>query len=177
MTKIDRRAALRRVLGTGLGAGAAALGTSVLAQDARGAAHAPGAAPSALREAVAARERAFAATLARRDRAAFADFVSEEAVFLNGGHPLVGRDEIVRRWSPFFDGPTAPFAWEPDLVAVLASGRLATSTGPVTMPDGTRPSRFYSTWRLEADGRWRVVFDNGYDVCTCPAAVNRPAAG
>lgn len=122
---------------------------------------------TALQAAVAARERAFAATMARRDLVAFADFVSEEAVFLDGGRLLTGRPAIVRHWSRYFDGPAAPFAWEPDLVAVLASGMLATTTGPVRLPDGSNPSRFHSTWRREADGAWRVVFDSGYRVCRC----------
>jgi uncharacterized protein (TIGR02246 family) len=123
--------------------------------------------PVSLHDTVADRERAFAATMARRDAAAFASFVSEEAVFLNGGEPLTGRAAVVAHWARFFEGAAAPFAWAPDLVAVLASGRLATTTGPVTMPDGTNPMRFYSTWRREDDGAWRIVFDNGYRVSRC----------
>lgn len=117
---------------------------------------------------VEARERAFAATMASRDLQAFAGFVSEEAVFLGGPEPLTGRTAIVRHWARFFTGAQAPFSWAPDLAAVLASGRLATTGGPVTLPDGSSHSRFYSTWRLEDDGAWRVVFDHG--TRTCPAA-------
>ena len=25
-----------------------------------------------------------------------------------------------------------------------------------------------TSWRLEGDGRWRIVFDEGYDVCDRP---------
>jgi ketosteroid isomerase-like protein len=53
---------------------------------------------------------------------------------------------------------------------VLASGDLAHSTGPVARPDGTVGRRFYSTWRRERDGAWRVVFDDGYLLCPKPAA-------
>lgn len=42
------------------------------------------------------------------------------------------------------------------------------STGPVSSPEGAIVARFNSHWRLEAPGVWRVVFDNGYDVCNCP---------
>jgi ketosteroid isomerase-like protein len=110
-------------------------------------------------------ELAFARTMADRDHRAFLEFVAAEAVFLNGGRPLVGRDAVGRHWERFYAGPTAPFSWRPDLVVVLVSGTLAQSVGPVSNPAGKVVARFYSTWRLEDDGRWRVVFDDGYDVC------------
>ena len=53
---------------------------------------------------------------------------------------------------------------QPLIVEVTGDGRLGYSEGPVTLPDGRVPSRYFSTWRLEADGRWRVAFDNGYDL-------------
>jgi ketosteroid isomerase-like protein len=59
----------------------------------------------------------------------------------------------------------APFSWEPEHVEVLASGTLALSSGPVFGRDGTRIGTFNSVWRLEADGRWRVVFDKGCPPC------------
>jgi ketosteroid isomerase-like protein len=110
-------------------------------------------------------EKAFARSMVDRDYRAFLLFVSAEAVFLNGGKPLVGRDAVGKHWERFYAGPTAPFSWEPELVVVLASGTLAQSVGPVSNPAGKVVARFYSTWRLEDDGRWRVVFDDGYDVC------------
>ena len=73
---------------------------------------------------VAEAERAFAKTMADRDHAAFATFVSEEAVFF---------------------------------------------TGPVRNPSGKQVATFSSTWRLEAPGTWRVVFDSGNDICDCAA--------
>ncbi len=126
-------------------------------------------APSAaqLKEDVRRAGLAFAKTMADRDHAAFATFVSDEAVFVNSGKPLRGRAAVVAHWKRFFAAPGAPFSWRPDLVEVLDSGTLAQSIGPVSAPDGTVVARFYSTWRLEADGVWRVVFDDGYDVCNC----------
>lgn len=115
-------------------------------------------------------ELAFARTMADRDHGAFLGFVSPEAVFLNGGKPLAGREAVGKHWARFYAGPTPPFSWQPDLVVVLASGTLAQSVGPVSNPAGKVVARFYSTWRLEGDGRWRVVFDDGYDVCESRAA-------
>ena len=114
---------------------------------------------------VTAAEIAFAETMAKRDHAAFLEFISEEAVFLNGGKPLRGKAEIGAYWKRFYTSKDAPFSWKPDLVEALPSGNLAQSVGPVTGANGKIIARFYSTWRREADGKWRVIFDDGYDVC------------
>ena len=121
---------------------------------------------------VEAAERAFAATMAARDLAGFLAHVAEDAVFLNGGQPLHGRAAIGAHWAKFYEGPDAPFSWAPELVVVNAAGDLAQSIGPVHDPAGTLVARFYSTWRRDPDGRWRVVFDNGYDACPTAAAAD-----
>lgn len=131
-----------------------------------GAAQAQDANWSDAQRAVAETERAFAQTMADRDHEAFASFVAEEAVFFNGdGSTLVGRQAVADGWRRFFQGAEAPFSWAPEHVAVLASGTLALSSGPVYRPDGTRVGTFNSVWRLEADGQWRVVFDKGCPPC------------
>ena len=121
-----------------------------------------------LEQQVTAAELAFAKTMADRDHAAFSNFISEEAVFISGGKPVRGKAAIAADWKQFYVAPRAPFSWKPDLVEVLPSGTLAYSTGPVSNPDGKVFARFNSTWRLEAPGVWRVVFDSGSDVCNCP---------
>ena len=114
---------------------------------------------------VTAAEIAFAGTMVARNHDAFLGFISEEAIFLNGGKPLRGKAEIGAYWKRFYSGATAPFTWKPDLVESLPSGNLAQSVGPVAAPNGQVVARFYSTWRREVDGKWRVIFDDGYDVC------------
>src|SRR4051812_21309361 len=119
-------------------------------------------------QAVADAERAFAATMAKRDAAGFASYISAEAIFLGSTDTpgvLRGRQAIVDVWKAYFTGPTAPFSWEPDIVEVLESGTLGLTSGPVLDPKGERIGRFNSIWRLEPDGRWRVVFDRGNPVC------------
>jgi ketosteroid isomerase-like protein len=118
---------------------------------------------------VVATERAFAKTMADRDPAAFAGFVAGEAVFFMGATPLRGRDAVAAAWQRFFEKPQAPFSWEPAQVEVLASGNLALSSGPVYNPAGKQVGTFTSIWRLEAPGKWRIVFDRGNDVCDCKA--------
>jgi ketosteroid isomerase-like protein len=114
---------------------------------------------------VAEAERAFARTMAKRDLAAFRTFLSAEAVFFSGDKPGRGPDEIVGHWKRYFEGPEAPFSWEPTEVEVLDSGTLALSSGPVRNPKGALVGTFTSVWRLEAPGTWRVVFDKGCQVC------------
>jgi ketosteroid isomerase-like protein len=106
-------------------------------------------------------ERAFARSMAERDLVAFARHVAEDTVFFSGREVQRGRAAVVAAWKPLFDGPQAPFSWEPDQVAVLDSGQLALSTGPVRNPKGEAIARFNSIWQRQADGRWLVIFDKG----------------
>ncbi|WP_342114700.1 YybH family protein [Pseudoduganella sp. OTU4001] len=120
-----------------------------------------------LKQQVADTERAFAATMAKRDHQAFISFLAEETIFFNGPKALRGKDTVAAEWKAFYDKPEAPFSWEPDTVEVLDSGTLAHSSGPVRDPQGKVVSRFNSIWRLEAPGKWRIVFDKGERVCDC----------
>jgi ketosteroid isomerase-like protein len=110
-------------------------------------------------------ETGFAATMAARDVDAFATYLGEDAVFINGSTPLRGRDAIVAHWKRFFSAPQAPFAWKPEIVEVGAGGSLGYTEGPVWTPAGTVVARFATTWQRIAGGRWLVVFDHGNDVC------------
>jgi ketosteroid isomerase-like protein len=106
-------------------------------------------------------ERALARSMTERDFTGFGRLVAEDSVFFGGREVQRGRDAVLAAWKGFFDGPTAPFSWEPDQVEVLASGRLALSTGPVRNPKGEVVARFNSIWQRQGDGRWLVVFDKG----------------
>jgi len=124
--------------------------------------------PAQLRQQVEDTERAFAASMADRDYAAFTQFLSDEAVFFSGDSALRGKKAVEAAWKPYFDGAEAPFAWAPQRVEVLDSGALALSTGPVYDTGGTLVGTFTSIWRLEAPGTWRIIFDKGNDVCEGP---------
>jgi ketosteroid isomerase-like protein len=113
------------------------------------------------RGAVMAAERAFAKSMEDRDVEACASWLSEEAIFFTTPTPLRGKAAVLSYWSRYFTSKDAPFSWDPDQVETVASGTLALSTGPVRDPAGNIIGRFNSIWRLEAPGRWRVVFDKG----------------
>ena len=119
--------------------------------------------PERLAKDVAARESAFAQTMADRRFDRFADFIAADAVFRGASQPVVGREAVVRKWKAYYDGPQAEFSWAPDLVTVSADGRSALSTGPVRDAAGQVVSRFMTIWRLDPDGRWRVQVDQGVD--------------
>jgi ketosteroid isomerase-like protein len=126
---------------------------------------AAGAATAAAVKQVIATEQAFAKTMASRDFKAFVTYLSPDAVFFSGTSVKHGPAEVAVQWQPYFEGRKAPFSWAPDHVEVLASGKLALSTGPVYV-DGKIVGRFNSIWRLEDGNAWRIVFDKGEAVCS-----------
>ncbi len=120
---------------------------------------------SAAQRQVADTERAFARTMAARDHKAFGSFLSQEAVFFSGEKPLRGAQQVADWWKRYYEGPDAPFSWEPEEVEVLDSGTLALSSGPVRDPKGALIATFTSVWRLEDAGKWRIIFDKGNRAC------------
>ena len=106
--------------------------------------------------------------MAERDHAAFASFLSSEAIFFGTEGPLRGSEQIAADWKRYFEADAAPFSWEPEQVEVLDSGELALTSGPVHDPQGALIGTFTSIWRREAPDRWRIVFDKGNAACAPP---------
>lgn len=150
----------RRYVANGLAAAAALLMSTTLDIG-----HAAGPSLDELTAQVRAAETAFAATMAARDHDAFGAFLAEETVFFSDRGPLRGAAAVKEAWRRFFIEPAAPFSWRPETVEVLDSGALALTAGPVFDPQGRHIADFQTIWRLEPDGKWRVVFDRGNDVC------------
>ncbi len=114
-------------------------------------------------------ETAFARTMADRNAEAFTSFLSPETVFMSNGQVSKGPREVSERWKRYFEAPQPPFSWEPEQVQVLDSGTLAMTSGPVKDPAGKRIGTFNSVWRRDANGQWKIVFDNGCPACNCEA--------
>jgi ketosteroid isomerase-like protein len=121
--------------------------------------------PVDLSRQVRATETAFARTMADRDHQGFVSFLSDETVFFTEKAALRGKQQVADWWKRFYDGPVAPFSWEPQRVEVLDSGTLALSSGPVRSSDGKQIGTFTSIWRLEGPGIWRIIFDKGCNAC------------
>ena len=119
-------------------------------------------------------EEAFAQTMADRDHAAFVSFLAEETVFVGPGGEIRGGEAVAAAWKPFYQGPDAPFSWQPEAATVLDSGTLGFTSGPVFAPDGKRVGTFNSVWRKQPDGSWKVVFDRGCPQCECPPSIDKP---
>ena len=143
---------------------------------------APAPALSAVECAVWDREMGFARSVADHDAAAFADHVGEQAAFgTSGPKPIHGRAEIVRQWRGIIEGKRVRLEWYPARTTANGAGDLAWSTGPALTEvlDPAAKQRFHlghfrSVWRKDADGAWRVVFDDGDD--PRPATAEEAAA-
>jgi ketosteroid isomerase-like protein len=125
--------------------------------------------PKALREMVET-ERAFAALGAEKGvRESFFKFFGEEGISFSP-HPGKFRENARRNPQP---NPPPPLEfkleWWPVYGDVADSGELGYNTGPTLVTDRTaqhRPPRhgyFFSVWKMQPDGAWRVAVDMGSD--------------
>ncbi|MEI2428776.1 DUF4440 domain-containing protein [Lysobacter yananisis] len=119
--------------------------------------------------AVWARELGFARALAEHDAAAFAAFVHPQAAFGAGRpQPTRGREAIAAQWADLIAGKGLRLRWYPQRVTVAGVGDVAWSSGPALyqrIDPGAQPryliGQYQSVWRRDADGVWRVLFDDG----------------
>jgi len=125
--------------------------------------------PPALNEMVET-ERAFAAMGAEKGvRVSFFEFFGEDGISFNP-HPQKFRE--FAHQNPLPDPPPArefKLEWWPVYGDVAESGDLGYNTGPTLFTDLTpqkRPSGhgyFFSVWKKQPDGTWRVAVDMGAD--------------
>jgi ketosteroid isomerase-like protein len=145
--------------------------TTAMAQDAAKPKPMPAPAFSAEECAVWAREQSFADSVEKHDAKAFATHINEGAVFsAKRPVPLRGRDAILERWAHLIDGTAVKLWWYPTAVAIGGAGDVAYSSGPAlyesTDPKDPQPysiGGFQSVWHKDADGTWRVLFDDGIE--------------
>ncbi|MGH8083121.1 MAG: YybH family protein [Lysobacter sp.] len=119
--------------------------------------------------AVWARELSFARSIAEHDARAFAAHLHPQAAFGAGRpQPAHGRERIAEQWAGLIEGKSLRLRWYPLRVTVGGSGDMAWSTGPALyqkLDPGAEPryliGAYQSVWHRDADGVWRIVFDDG----------------
>jgi pimeloyl-ACP methyl ester carboxylesterase/ketosteroid isomerase-like protein len=105
-------------------------------------------------------EIGFAKAFADRDKAKFFSYVADDAVFLSALGTLRGKEQVVSRWSRFFDGvPVAPFSWGPERVEITAAGNIGVSMGPIYDGQARHGGYYSSIWQKQSDGVWKVIVD------------------
>jgi len=122
-----------------------------------------------VREAVLCAEVGFSRSVENQNFEAFKSFLDPEVRFVTG-RILRGSEEVGQGWAGFFTRDASKFRWRPLIVEVVAGGTLAISRGPYRQTsvsdDGEEKiawGTFNSTWRLNAEGEWKVLFDAGGD--------------
>jgi ketosteroid isomerase-like protein len=118
-----------------------------------------------------ARELSFARSVADHDAKAFADHVGAGAAFAaSSPQPQRGRQAIVEAWAGIVDGSKVHLEWYPTRTTLADAADVAWSSGPALIEqlDPAAKQRylmtqFRSVWHKDADGIWRVLFDDGSD--------------
>jgi len=136
-------------------------------------------APAAIdpaRQAVLCAEVGFSRSVESRNLEAFMAYLDPEVRFVTGSISR-GPEEVGEGWAGFFQADGAKLRWRPAIVEVVSNGTLAISRGPYrlskTSEDGETThtwGTFNSTWRLNGDGAWQVLFDAGGDHGMTPTA-------
>lgn len=118
-----------------------------------------------------ARELDFARAVEEHNAAAFSGIVAEGAVFgAKRANPQRGREAVAAAWSGLIAGKELRLSWYPRMVAIGGEPDIAYSSGPALYedlaPDSSQRFRigaFQSIWHRDADGTWRVLFDDGIE--------------
>ena len=111
-------------------------------------------------------EREFAATSVREGiRASFLRYFAEDGISLSP-KPHVYKESALKTPPPAHPLARTLF-WEPIVADVSSSGDLGYTMGPASLKDSARgdaPTWFgfyFSIWKKEKDGRWKVAVDAG----------------
>lgn len=120
---------------------------------------------SADHDALVAAERTFARHADDADvRTAFLAAFADDGIWMTPA-PMTLRDAHAQRPPPA-DPRAVRLQWEPVASAIAASGDFGFTSGPslFSMRDGSRPPQhgaYFSVWKRDARGQWRVVLDAG----------------
>jgi ketosteroid isomerase-like protein len=124
-------------------------------------------------------ERAFARySVEHNTRDAFINFFADDGVNFTP-HPVKTR-EALSATPPAPNPPRATLNWAPIYGDISSSGDLGYTTGPFTVEDRTPQKRpivngmYFSVWRKQASGAWKVVMDIGIQTPSAVAPLDAP---
>ncbi|HEV2801355.1 MAG TPA: nuclear transport factor 2 family protein [Pyrinomonadaceae bacterium] len=111
-------------------------------------------------------ERAFSRTSVERGvRDAFLAFFAEDGINFQP-HPTNTREAYLKRPAPAVRPPITLY-WEPIFADISHAGDLGYTTGPYRLSDQsperkpTRHGYYFSIWKRQTDGVWKVALDVG----------------
>jgi ketosteroid isomerase-like protein len=123
-------------------------------------------------------ERSFARTSVEKGiRESFYQFFAEDGINFQP-HPTNTREAIRKQPAPPARPPIT-LNWEPAYADISRAGDLGYTTGPFWLTDQGpqhRPARhgyYFSIWKKQADGSWKVVIDAGIQT-PAPASSTPP---
>jgi hypothetical protein len=118
------------------------------------------------------RETAFAqAAIDRGTRAAFLEFLADNAVVLTPT-PVPGRARYEK-----LPAPGAPLRWRADLAMISGHGDFGWTSGPFSAYEFTTNQRpevtgyYFTVWWVEDNGAWHVILDGGVPFPVADAAL------
>ncbi len=124
-------------------------------------------------------ERAFAKLGYERGfRVSFYTYFADDAIAFTP-HPTKVRSGLAKL-DPDKLPLARPFNWAPVLGDISAAGDMGYNAGPVVYEDRKAPNQphrhgmFFSIWKKQSDGSWRVLLDLGVDVPSAVAAISAP---
>jgi ketosteroid isomerase-like protein len=124
-------------------------------------------------------ERSFARTSVEKGiRASFYEFFADDGINFQP-HPTNTREAIRKQPAPA-QRPPITLNWEPVYADISRAGDLGYTTGPYWVTDEgpqhrpTRHGYYFSIWKKQADGSWKVVIDLGVQT-PAPATSSPPA--
>ena len=124
-------------------------------------------------------ERAFAKLAVERGvRESFIAYFADDGVGF-APHPHKVKERFSNSPAPAARSPLT-LNWAPVYGDIAQAGDLGWNTGPTLIEDTSpekKPARhgmFFSVWKKQSDGSWRVALDLGADVPTAVAPLNAP---
>lgn len=111
-------------------------------------------------------ERAFSRTSVEKGmRESFLEFFAEDGINFQP-HPVKTREALLSRPAPSEPQPFT-LSWEPVYADISTSGDFGYTLGPFQITDRSPENRppahgvYFSVWRKQADGNWKVAIDAG----------------